>query len=197
MRNKGSNCGDMPLKWLAKVTMGSAYSFLIAVLCVACSRENEVYQDPCADPNVRVGQHETEQIEPADKHEGRFSVHKYEFSGKGPAHKMADVKKYELDHMGSRGSDVSVKVHIEWPESQSGLSKDALAKVRKTILWMAFAHTPEVKPYSVPESLGETEESLRKHDRSESMTRSCGRRTVTIERLMMSLAFSPPIGPSW
>ena len=165
MRSKGSNCGDMPLKWLAKVTMGSAYSFLVGLLCMACSRENEVYQDPCADPNVRVGQHETEQIEPADKHDGRFSVHRYEFSGKGPAHKMADVKKYELDHMGSRGSDVSVKVHIEWPESQSGLSKDALAKVRKTILWMAFAHTPEVKPYSVPESLGETEESLRKHDK--------------------------------
>ena len=162
--NKDRTCVDaMPQKWLAKVTMGSA--FLIALLCLACSRENEAYQDPCADPNVRVGQHETEQIEPADKHKGRFSVYKYEFKGKGPAHKMADVKKYELDHMGSRGSEVSVNVHIEWPEDQSGLSKDALAKVRKTILWMAFAHTPEVKPYSVPESLGETEESLRKHDK--------------------------------
>ena len=83
MRNRDNNCGDTPQKWLAKVTMGSAS--LIALLCLACSRENEVYQDPCADPNVRVGQHETEQIEPADKHEGRFSVHRYEFSGKGPA----------------------------------------------------------------------------------------------------------------
>lgn len=156
-------CGDTPLKCLVKGTMGCAYSFLIGLLCMACSRENEVYQDPCADPNVRVGQHETEQIEPADKHDGRFSVHRYEFSGKGPAHKMADVKKYELDHMGSRGSEISV--HVEWPEEGAGLSKDALAKVRKTILWMAFAHTPEVKPYSVPESLGETEESLRKHDK--------------------------------
>lgn len=158
-------CGDTPLKCLVKGTMRCAYSFLIGLLCMACSRENEVYQDPCADPNVRVGQHETEQIEPADKHDGRFSVHRYEFSGKGPAHKMAEVKKYELDHMGSRGSEISVKVHVEWPEEGAGLSKDALAKVRKTILWMAFAHTPEVKPYSVPESLGETEESLRKHDK--------------------------------
>ena len=163
--NKDRIWSGTPQKWLAKVTTGSAYSFLIGLLCMACSRENEVYQDPCADPNVRVGQHETEQIEPADKHEGRFSVHRYEFSGKGPAHKMADVKKYELDHMGSRGSEISVKVHVEWPEEGAGLSKDALAKVRKTILWMAFAHTPEVKPYSVPESLGETEESLRKHDK--------------------------------
>ena len=164
--NKERTCGDItPQKWLIKVAMGCAYSMLLALLCVACSRENEVYQDPCADPNVRVGQHETEQIEPADKHEGRFSVHKYEFSGKGPAHKMADVKKYELDHMGSRGSEISVTVHVEWPEEGAGLSKDALAKVWKTILWMAFAHTPEVKPYCVPEALGETEESLRKHDK--------------------------------
>ena len=56
--NKDRACGDaMPQKWLAKVTMGSAYSFLIALLCVACSREQEeIYQDPYADPNVKVGQ---------------------------------------------------------------------------------------------------------------------------------------------
>lgn len=30
---------------------------------------------------------------------------------------------------------------------------------------MAFAHTPEIKPYSVPEALGETEESLRKRNK--------------------------------
>ena len=139
---------------------------LITNLCSACSRkQDDVYKDPYADPNVKVGQQSSEQVEPADMHDGRFSVHKYEFKGKGPAHSMADVKKYGLDYTGSRGSDVSAKVHIEWPEEQSGLSKDALAKVRKTILWIAFAHTPEVKPYSAPESLGETEESLRKHDK--------------------------------
>ena len=77
-------CGDTPLKCLVKGTMGCAYSFLIGLLCMACPRENEVYQDPCADPNVRVGQHETEQIEPADKHDGRFSVYKYEFKWKEP-----------------------------------------------------------------------------------------------------------------
>ena len=139
---------------------------MILLSCAACSRElDQVYQDPYANPNVKVGQHASEQIEPADKHGGRYSVHKYEFKGKGPAHKMVDVKKYGLDHTGSRGSEVTVKVHIEWPEEQSGLSKDALAKVRKTILWMAFAHTPEVAPYTAPESLGETEESLRKRDK--------------------------------
>lgn len=30
---------------------------------------------------------------------------------------------------------------------------------------MAFAHTPEVVPYTVPESLGETEESLRRRNK--------------------------------
>ena len=165
--NKERTCGDItPQKWLAKVTMGSAYSFLIALLCVACSREQEeIYQDPYADPNVTVGSNASEQIESADQHDGRYSVRSYEFKGKGPAHKMSDVKKYDLDHTASRGSEISVKLHIEWPEAKSGLTKDALAKVRKTILWMAFAHTPEVTPYTAPESLGETEESLRKRDK--------------------------------
>ena len=162
--------GESPQVWLVKATWSIfnlfAFAAIIGVLCSACSREeDEVYQDPYADPNVKVGQQSSEQVELADKHEGRYSVYKYEFKGKGPAHTMAEVKKYELGHTGSRGSEVSVKVHIEWPEEKSGLSKDALAKVRKTILWMAFAHTPEVKPYTVPESLGETEESLRKRDK--------------------------------
>ena len=71
--NKDRACGDaMPQKWLAKVTMGSAYSFLVALLCVACSREpDDVYHDPYADPNVKVGQNVSEQIESADQHDGR------------------------------------------------------------------------------------------------------------------------------
>ena len=165
--NKDRACGDAtPQKWLAKVTMGSAYSFLMALLCVACSREQEeVYQDPYADPNVTVGKDASEQIESADQHDGRYSVRSYEFKGKGPAHKMSDVKKYDLDHTGSRGSEIAVKIHIEWPEEKAGLSKDALAKVRNTILRMAFAHVPETTPYTAPESLGETEETLRKRDK--------------------------------
>ena len=169
MRNCNNNrtCGDItPQKWLTKVTMGCAYSMLLALLCVACSREEELYQAPYADSNEKkVGRQETERVEPADQHDGRYSLYLYEFEGKGPAHTVADIKKYGLDDMGSRGSEVSVKVRIEWPDEKAGLSADALAKVRKTILWMAFAHTPEISPYSVPESLGETEESLRKRDK--------------------------------
>ena len=165
--NKERTCGDItPQKWLTKVAMGCAYSMLLALLCVACSREQEeIYQDPYADPNVTVGANASEQIESADQHDGRYSVRSYEFKGKGPAHKMSDVKKYDLDHTGSRGSEISVKLHIEWPEERSGLSKDALAKVRKTILWMAFAYVPETSPYTVPESLGETEETLRNRNK--------------------------------
>ena len=165
--NNNRTCGDItPQKWLTKVTMGCAYSMLLALLCVACSREEELYQSPYADSNEKkVGRQETERVEPADQHDGRYSLYLYEFEGKGPAHTVADIKKYGLDDMGSRGSEVSVKVRIEWPDEKAGLSADALAKVRKTILWMAFAHTPEISPYSVPESLGETEESLRKRDK--------------------------------
>ena len=85
--------------------MSSTKSTLVAVviglLCLACSREqDELCQDPYADPDVKVGQQSSEQFEPADKHEGRYSVRKYEFKGKGPAHKMSEVRKYGLDHTG-------------------------------------------------------------------------------------------------
>ena len=43
--NKERTCGDItPQKWLTKVAMGCAYSMLLALLCVACSREEELYQ---------------------------------------------------------------------------------------------------------------------------------------------------------
>lgn len=182
----------MKAKTSLKIRVARICSCVILLSCAACSREkDDVYQDPWADSDGKIGVQTSKQIESADQHGGRYSVHEYFFKGKGPAHKMSEVRKYGLDHMGSRGSDVCVKVHIEWPEEQSGLSKDALAKVRKTILWIAFAHTPEVKPYSAPESLGETEESLRKHDKE------LWARKETRGRLTMNLSYSPLIEPSW
>ena len=161
--------GDAPFKKLVKAARKGAclivFALDVGMTSTYAHEKEELYQDPYADPNVKVGQHAFEKVEPAEQHEGRYSVRSYEFRGKGPAHKMSDVRKYDLDHTGSRGSKVSVKVHIEWPEENSGLSKNALAKVRKTILWMAFAHVPETIPYTSPESLGETEETLRKRDK--------------------------------
>ena len=88
----------MPQKWLAKVTMGSAYSFLMALLCVACSREQEeVYQDPYADPNVTVGKNASEQIESADQHDGWYSVRSYECKGK-----WQDFKEFRNDSFRKR-----------------------------------------------------------------------------------------------
>jgi len=55
-------------------------------------------------------------------------------------------------------------VHIEWPEERCGLAKDALAKVRKAILWMNFVCVPIPCPYNSPEAFGETEETLRKRN---------------------------------
>lgn len=126
---------------------------------------NEFYKDPYANPNEKIGHQISESFEPAELHGGRYSVYSYEFKGKGLAHKMADVRKYGLDHMGSRGSDVHVKIHVEWPEEQSGLTKDALAKVRKMILWMNFVLVPIPCPYTSLKSLGETEESLLKYNK--------------------------------
>lgn len=110
------------------------YTCLIVMLCASCSNENDgVYQSPWEKTKSKVGVHSSEQIETSDQHDGKFLVYKYGFNGRGPAHKMVDVRKYKLDHLGSRGSGVSVDVHIEWPEERSGLSKNGLAKVRKTI----------------------------------------------------------------
>lgn len=134
--------------------------------------QGELYKDSHPDSNVKVGMTTSEKIDSADKHDGRYSVYSCEFRGRGPAHKVADVQKYGLDDFGSRGSDVSAKAHIEWPENKSGLSRDALAKVRKTILWLAFASGETVWTkwkddkhptiYIMPEALGETEQSLLK-----------------------------------
>ena len=153
-----------------KIRMSKICSCAILLSCAACSREqDEVYKDPCANPDVKVGQQVSEHVEPAALHEGRYSVHKYAFKGKGLAHRISDVRRLGLEYSGSRGSDVSAEVHIEWPEEKSGLTKEALAKVRKIILWMAFAseasttweddRTPVV--YIVPEALGETEAALK------------------------------------
>lgn len=143
---------------------------LAGLACAACSREGELrYQDPYANPDAKVGRQEREYAEPADRHEGRYSVHGYEFEGRGEPHLMSDVEALDLNHSGSRGSSIDAKVHIEWPEDGAGLTKDALAKVRRAILWMAFVSeaptawkdddTPIV--YIVPEALGETEGSLK------------------------------------
>lgn len=142
----------------------------------ACTREPEsartrepepekTYQDPWANPNEKTGQYVAESFESAELHEGRYSVYDYEFKGKGPAHTLSDVRKYGLDHAGSRGSDVHVKMHVEWPEWRAGLTKDALAKVRKAILWMNFVLVPMPCPHTGPESLGETEDSLRERNK--------------------------------
>ena len=143
---------------------------ILGISSFGCSRDqDEVYKDPSVNPEAKVGQQVSEQVEPADLHEGRYSVHRYTFKGKGPTHRMADVRRLGLEHSGSRGSDVSAEVYIEWPEEQSGLTEGALAKVRKIILWMAFAseatttweddQTPVI--YIVPEALGETEAALK------------------------------------
>ena len=86
----------MKAKTSLKIRVVRICSCVILLSCAACSREqDEVYQDPYADPDVKVGQNAAEHVESADQHEGRYSVRSYEFNGKGPAHKMADVKKYK------------------------------------------------------------------------------------------------------
>ena len=82
-------------EWLERTTWYAFNRFILAavigVLCVSWSHaQDEVYQDPYADPNVKVGQQASEKVEPADKHEGRYSVRKYEFKGDGPEHKYAE-----------------------------------------------------------------------------------------------------------
>ena len=148
------------------VCMGRIFSCAILLLCAACSREQEeVYQAADADPDEKLGWQGSEQVELADQHDGRYSVYKYKFNGKGLAYEMAYIRKYGLHYEESRGPDMSVNVHIEWPEEKSGLMKDALAKVRKTILWLNFVGVPFVCPYTSPESFGETEDTLRKRNK--------------------------------
>ena len=130
-------------------------SCAILLLCAACSRE----------PDDGGGQQISESLEPDTRQEEWYAVYASEFKGKGPAHTMSDIEKYGLDQAGRRGSDVSVKIHVEWPDERSGLTTDALAKVRKAILWMNFVLVPMPCPYTSPESLGETAETLERRNK--------------------------------
>lgn len=148
----------------------STIAIAIGLVVVAgCSREQD---EVCPDSEAKVGLQSSESVEPAELHEGRYSVYTYEFKGKGPAHKVPDTQKDELENRRICGSDVSARVYIEWPEERSGLTKAALAKVRKSMLWMAFSSEAPASwegdkkiVYIVPEALGETEETLRERNK--------------------------------
>ena len=104
MRICNRKCADTSWKRLVKVTVGGVCPILFVLvagmLYAAHLREkDQVYQDPYANPNEKIGQHVSEKVEPAEQHGGRFSVQSYEFTGKGPAHKMSDVRKYDDERL--------------------------------------------------------------------------------------------------
>lgn len=132
---------------------------LVLVLCGACSKESGEVE--WQEEEILPGQSETCHTEPAEMHEGRYSVYEYEFKGRGEPHADEDCN--------YRGSEVVAKIHLEWPEAEAGLTEAALSKVRKAILWAAFSdeavtHWIDLDHpvrYIVPEALGETEEALK------------------------------------
>ncbi len=101
-----------------------------------------------------------EKNEPASRHEGRFSVYEYEFKGEGRQHTKDEIEKYGMSPTYVNRSLIDLVWHIEWPEQQSGLTPDALAKVRRIILWATIGlETPN--SYIPIETFGETEEELK------------------------------------
>ena len=99
---------------------------------------------------------------------GAFSLYTYSFSGEGKEHTKEEIEKYDISYPFNSSvyySEVESKVSIEWPELESGLTPAALAKVRRTILWMAFSQVVPFGfiPYDRLKGLGETKESILKY----------------------------------
>jgi hypothetical protein len=59
-------CGDTPLKWLAKVTMGCAYPFSVSLLCVLFDGNGLGIEDYFA-PNKRFYSERIDEEEAAEK----------------------------------------------------------------------------------------------------------------------------------
>ena len=97
---------------------------------------------------------------------GTFSLYEYSFSGEGEEHTKEEREKYGIpDWQECNYSKVESTIKIAWPELESGLTPAALAKVRRTILWMAFSQVVPSGfiPYDRLKGLGETKESILKY----------------------------------
>lgn len=113
---------------------------LFSLFCAGCTakenKEEKIRNWWCGLEDKRPMSYVSENFEPAEEHDGRYSLHEYNFKGKGSKHSKEEVEKYELHNNGSR---VSLEWKIEWPEEKCGLTTNALEKVRRNILWMALA----------------------------------------------------------
>ena len=112
---------------------------LVSLFCASCNtkenKEEKIRKWWCGLEDKRPMSYFSENFEPAEKHDGSYSLHEYSFKGKGSKHSKEEVEKYELYR---NGSCVNLEWKIEWPEEKCGLTTNALEKVRRNILWMAL-----------------------------------------------------------
>ena len=104
--------------------------------CHVCN--GECYADETDSAETPPFLHSSERMDSPKKHDGKYSMHEFSLRGRGPAHSAAELARYGMGENPCNGSDISCAWHIEWPEGRSGLSQEALSKVRKGVLSMVF-----------------------------------------------------------
>lgn len=137
----------------------------VAMVCAACSKTEESSENTARldESETKVtGCHTNECVEASALHDGMFSVHHFEFIGKGPAHSKADIEKYNLDDFGSRGPDVHAKWDIQVPAENSGINKEAMPDVVRSIIMMVFEpHFRGEDPWHPSATIEEAESLLK------------------------------------
>lgn len=106
----------------------------VALMTFTCGEAlaESVVEEPFA-----VTRKESETVISSEAFGGRYSLHKFSFSGAGKKHEL----KLGEDEVELRGSNVDCMWSIAWPEEKSGLSTNGLKKVRKAIVNAAFGAT--------------------------------------------------------
>lgn len=110
----------------------------------------EITDEPFA-----VTRNESEKVISSAAFSGRHSLHKYSFTGAGKKHEV----KFD-DETFLRGSNIDCMWTIAWPEEKSGLTTNALAKVRRAIVEGAFG---QMGPESEVIGHGERIEMVEEH----------------------------------
>ena len=131
----------------------------IMAMCVGCSKvDTSAPMNDAAESLPKSECSTNECVEAAGLHGGKFSVHRYEFTGRAAPHTQAAIEQYGLDDDDeTRGAQVHAKWTIQWPEAECGVVKEALPRIHRDILLMIFgAHFVGEDVWQPPATIEET-----------------------------------------
>lgn len=172
---------------------------LVAVAAFALLGSSAIAAEIIDEP-FAVSRNESEKLVSAEAFAGKYSLHKYSFSGTGAKH----TYKIGEDDIVTRAPNIDCSWTIAWPEEKSGLSTNGLKTVRKAIVDSAFGPAcPEAGDWKPPEKIEEVEAHYKKQardlwlcsDRDEPM--HCCSRWTFVAEVSLNWPFGIKGGEEW